>query len=66
MAKVPALELANPAETARNKPIQKDLVLKGFRSFGVFHPMPKYSRVVLARPDAGVKLASDDLAADGG
>ena len=37
----PALELAKPAETARNKPMQKALVSKGFCSFRVFHRRSK-------------------------
>jgi hypothetical protein len=40
---LPALDLAKPAETARYKPTQKVLVLKGFLSIGAFHRIPKYS-----------------------
>ena len=48
VAKVLALDLANPAETARNKLVEQCLFYKDFFSFSVFHRMPKYRRVVLA------------------
>src|SRR5215469_2532551 len=39
----PGPRFGETTETARNKPIQKVLVLKGFCSFAVFHRVPKYS-----------------------
>src|SRR6516162_3831807 len=44
----PGPRFGEPRRNSPQQASQKALILKGFLSFGVFHRMPKYSRVVLA------------------